>query len=532
MNFISVTFLFFLAIVFGIYFLAPQRWRWIVLLVASYVFYAFSALWMLVILVITTVITYGFGILLGRENQRFEQQKSTQFSGFSTEQIKGEKSRHQRIKRGIVAGGLLLVFSILIALKYSDFLALNFHHLFQVIGIRSELTAYSWLLPLGISFYTFQSAGYLIDIYRGKIMPELNLAKLALFVSFFPQIIQGPISRYSELAQQLYVPHDFDYTRVKFGLQLILWGYFKKLVIADRAAVLVNTIFDNPSDYQGTMLFVGAFFFCIQIYGDFSGGIDIARGVSQVLGISLPDNFLRPFFAVSVSDFWRRWHITLSNWMRDYIFYPLSLSRGFARMGKFTRKVFGNSLGKKIPTVIAMWLTFFLVGIWHGANWKYLMYGIYNGFFIILGILIGPGIGQLTGKFKIRENHPAWRGVQILVTFIIIVFGRFFSRAPTLSVGMEMFGNVFSTFNPRVMIDGSLLKLGLNLPGFIVLFISVFILITVDVLQEKGLRIRKRIARFPMVVRWVFYLVGVLSILVFGIYGIEYDAARFIYRGF
>jgi alginate O-acetyltransferase complex protein AlgI len=532
MNFISISFLFFLVLVFGVYFIVPGRFRWIVLLVSSYVFYAFSALWMLVILFITTLITYGTGILLGKEIGRFESLKASSFTGMIDDEKKLKKSKHQQVKKWIMTAGLLLVFAILVGLKYGDFLALNFHHLFKFLGLKSELTAFSWLLPLGISFYTFQSAGYLIDIYREKIKPETNLARLALFVSFFPQIIQGPISRYSELAEQLFKGNEFDYTRVKFGLQLILWGYFKKLVIADRAAVLVNTIFNNHTEYHGSMLFLGAFTYCIQIYGDFSGGIDIARGVAQVLGITLPENFLRPFFAVSVADFWRRWHITLSNWMRDYIFYPLSLSRGFVQMGKFTRKVFGNSLGKKLPTVIAMWITFFLVGIWHGANWKYLMYGIYNGFFIILGMLVGPGIGHMTGKLRIRESNPAWKGFQILVTLVIIVMGRFFSRAPTLSIAMEMFGNVFDTFNPQTLVDGSLLKLGLNLPGVIVLLISTLILITVDVVQERGLKIRECITRLPVVVRWGVYLIGVLSILVFGIYGIEYDAARFIYRGF
>ncbi len=278
----------------------------------------------------------------------------------------------------------------------------------------------SWILPLGISFYTFQACGYLIDVYRGKIQPDQNLGKFALFVSFFPQMVQGPISRYDELANQLFSPKKFDLPRIQNALQLFFWGLFKKLVIADRVAILVNTIFDNQQEYKGLVLLLGSLMYCIQIYTDFSGGIDIARAVAEGLGITLTNNFARPFFANSIENFWRRWHITLSSWTRDYIFYPLSLSKSFAKMGRTTRKVFGNEIGKKIPTLLAMIITFLVIGIWHGPNWKFVVYGLYNGGLIITGMILEQPARNLISKMGIPTNVFIWKLFQVIGTLILL----------------------------------------------------------------------------------------------------------------
>ena len=531
MNFISAEFLVFLAVVFILYFLVPKKTQWIVLLVASYTFYLFSGVAAFALLLVTTTITFFTGILLGKVNQEYALATDTEKLELTREQKQQIKAKKNKQKKWILTAALLLVFGILAFMKYYNFFALNISSLLGLFTPDLKIPGLNLLLPLGISFYTFQSAGYLIDVNRGKIAPDRNLPKFALFVSFFPQIVQGPISRYDELARQLYEHHYFDYTRAKFGLQLILWGIFKKLVIADRAAIIVNTIFNHYPEYEGFTIFMAALLYCMQVYCDFSGGIDIARGIAQVMGIDLPQNFARPFFATSIEDFWRRWHITLSAWVRDYIFYPLSLSKSFTRLGRSARKLLGNQFGKLVPTFLAMIITFLTLGIWHGANWKFVVYGIYNGLLIFFGILFHPIRDRLKVRNKIKNDHFGWRFFEVLTTLILVGFGRYFSRAPSLAVAGDMFKRTFQAFNPRVFFDGTFLNLGLDQKNFYLLLIVMSILIIVELFQEKGVQLRQKISEQHFIFRWVVYLVILFLILIFGVYGIGYNATSFIYRG-
>lgn len=530
MSFLSVQFPVFLVVVFLAYFLTPRRFQWIVLLIASYVFYLFSGVAMTVLLLGTTLITFYTGLLLGRSNQRYNAVIASSTGNLTVEQKSALRDRRNREKKLTLTAALLLIFGILAFMKYSGFLAANLN---AVLGLftSSRLRVLNLLLPLGISFYTFQSAAYLIDINRGKIEPDRNLAKFALFVSFFPQIVQGPISRYDQLAAQLYEGHSFDYTRAKFGLQLILWGLFKKLVIADRAAVIVSTVFKNYWQYEGFTTFAAALFYCIQIYGDFSGGIDIARGVAQIMGISLPQNFNHPFFAVSLPDFWRRWHISLSNWMRDYIFYPLSLSKSFTRLGRGARKLLGNRVGRLVPPFLATILTFLAVGIWHGANWKFVAYGFYNGIFIFLETFIHPLRDRLQKKYNLNFETFGWRFWQVLTTLVVVGFGRYFSRAANLRIAGKMFAKTFESFNPWVFFDGTFLNLGLDQKNLILLLVAIGVLLAVEAFQESSLQIRQKLSEQNLAFRWLVYLVLLFTVIIFGVYGMEYNAASFIYRG-
>lgn len=358
------------------------------------------------------------------------------------------------------------------------------------------------------------------------------MGKYALFVSFFPQIVQGPISRYNELAAQLTESHQFNAQQIKYGAQLILWGLFKKLVIADRIAIAVDIVFHNYTQLSGLTLFAGSFFYCIQIYCDFSGGIDIARGASSMLGIELPINFSRPFFATSIADFWRRWHITLSSWLREYVFYPLSLSRSFARLGKQTRRIFGSYLGKLIPIFLAMLITFMLVGIWHGANWKYVAYGLYNGGLLFLGILLDPLLTRLVARARINPEWFAWRLVKMAGTTFLVVIGRFFAHSADLLTALRMIKRAFKTLNLQALFDGTFLNLGLDGKEWGVLAVALFILLVAGILQEKGYKLREKIAGQNIAVRWAFYYTAIFIIIIFGLYGIKYSATDFIYMGF
>lgn len=532
MAFNSTLFLGFVLLVCLIYFVIPKRFQWIILLAASYFFYIYTAGKLVVFLILTTLTTFYTGLAIGKINEFYKKKISDPENQVKGEEKKklSEKSRKQ--KSLILTAALLLNFGILIFLKYFNFLSASVFGVFHQFIPGLSTPALNLILPLGISFYTFQSTGYIIDVYRGTILPDRHLGKFALFVSFFPQIIQGPISRYSELAEQLYAPHDFDYTRVKFGLQLILWGLFKKMVIADRMVVMVDTVFKTYTTLPGTTIFLGAILYSLQVYCDFSGGIDIARGVAQILGIDMPENFKRPFFATSISDFWRRWHISLSSWMRDYIFYSISLSKSFTKLGRTARKFLGNYFGKMLPTMLAMLITFTLVGIWHGSSWKFVAYGLYNAFFIVLGIFFDPLLEGLFKKYKVNIKNFSWRFYQMGITFILVGFGRYFSRADSFKTAIRMWLRTFRTFNISDFISGNFLNLGLDTAQVLVLVLSLVVLLVVEIVQERGISLRDWIAQQGLVFRWSLYLVAIFTILIFGVYGMGFNRNSFIYMGF
>lgn len=526
MSFVSLYFLAFLAVVFIVYFTVPKRGQWIVLLAASYVFYLFSGAGAVFFILFTTIITFFTGVFIGKVN---DQQASAFADGkgiltqAEKKQIKGAMTKKKKM---ILAAALLAIFCVLFFLKYFGTIA-GFLNLF------SEGNEIKILLPLGISFYTFQSAGYIIDVYRGKYAPDKNFAKFALFVSFFPQIVQGPISRYDQLAHQLFEPHSFHYREFKFGAQRALWGFFKKMVIADRAAILVNQVVGNYQNYAGFQTGIAMLFYTIQIYADFSGGMDISIGITQSMGMKMTENFRRPYFATSIQDYWRRWHITLGAWMKDYVFYPISISKAFSKLGKFTRKMFGNHLGKLLPTCLAMLIVFFLVGEWHGASLKYVAYGLYNGVLIILGILLTPLLKNANEKkFHIKTERFRFRLLLTLGTFILIWIGKYFAPAPSLTAALKMLQSTFSTFNSAVLFDGSLFDLGLDRSNFILFWIAVAVLFIVSVLQEKGYKIRDAIEKKHIVFRWTIYFTAIFTILIFGVYGSAYNAGDFIYMKF
>ncbi|MFQ9860314.1 MAG: MBOAT family O-acyltransferase, partial [Evtepia gabavorous] len=405
MSFTTLPFLVLVALSVAAYYLLPQRVQWMALLAASMVFYCVGGGKTVLYVFYTAVIVYGSGLLLGRFNDLRR--------AAPKEEKKAITARYKPYRRAVVLVACLANFGLLYVLKYWNFTADLFQPLADQLRPGTQIPLSELVLPLGISFFMFQSVGYVIDVYRDKYAPEKNFAKLLLFVSFFPQMVQGPISRFNDLAPQLFARRSLDYTDLKYGIQLILWGYFKKMVIADRAAVLVNTVLDDPWSYSGSILAVGVLFYCIQLYGDFSGGIDITRGVARLFGIDLAENFRRPLFSTSLTDFWRRWHITLGAWMRDYLFYPLSLSKPFGKLGKFTRKHLKGKLGKILPTSLATFLVYFVIGIWHGANWRYVAFGFWNGGIITLSLLLAPYVLRWKQALRINDKSIGWHRCQL-----------------------------------------------------------------------------------------------------------------------
>ena len=555
MAFTSFNFLVFVAATVLVYYVAPRKFRWLVLLAASYTFYLMSSPKTFVFILLTTVITFLGGIQIDKANQECREYIDAHKDSLSRDEKKAIKEQYKHSKKKHAAIVLIADFGILAILKY-------FRYYIEAMGIPglSAMTG-SLLIPLGISFYTFQSAAYIIDIYRDKIRADRNIVKFALFTSFFPQIIQGPIARYDHLANQLYEGHSFEYNNLAHGAQLMLWGFFKKLVIADRVAIMVSAVFDNYQDYQGWAVFAALIGYTIQIYGDFSGGIDIARGVARCMGIDMGHNFKRPYFSDSLSEFWRRWHMSLSFWCRDYIFFSISLSKTFGKMGKSLRKVLGDRVGKLFPVLCAQMATFITIGLWHGAEFKYVAYGLYNGIVIISGLLLEPYFKKWIEALHINIESKGWKLFQILRTMLIVICGRVFPKAASFTVALSMFASIFK-FSNKLGIKDTIHAMGLTKYDYIVLFVGCLIWFCVSLIEEReerlarageetggsivagkatgvvstivetGAEFRNALDKKPLPVRWAVYIVAVMAVIIFGVYGVGYDASTFIYRGF
>ncbi|MCL2362708.1 MAG: MBOAT family protein [Defluviitaleaceae bacterium] len=513
MPFTSINFIFFIVGALLFYYVVPLRFRWIALLLASYVFYMVGGWTTVFYIVFTTVLTFCAAQLLGRLN--------TKLAGLPGKDA--EAIRIKKLKKYIVSLTILICFGMLFVLRYWNFTL-------ELIGSDRWMEQFglNLLIPLGVSFFIFQSVGYVIDVYRGKHSPEGNLVKYALFVSFFPQIIQGPISRFHELSPQL-DGNAFDFTNIKYGIQLIMWGYFKKLVIADRTAVAVNYIFENITIHSGAVIAFAVFFYCIQLYGDFSGGIDITRGVAKMFGIDLAINFRRPIFAISLADFWRRWHITLGAWLKDYLFYSMALSRPIIRIGKFTRRKIGGTLGKVIPTAICTFTVYFLIGVWHGANFRWVAFGIWNATIITSSLLMAGNFTWIKAKLRINDKSKCWWVVSIARTAFIVFMGRYITRSPRLVYTLSMWRSTFTNFQFSTLFDGTLLQFGLTSLDMVIVALGVLVLLFIEFRQEKGVEIRESLAKRCFIFQMIAMFLLFAAIFFFGIWG---DAEYFIYMQF
>ena len=518
-----------------VYFLfSGRKHQWVVLLVSSYVFYLYTGYRYAAFLVITTLSTYAVALWIDRIGKTGKQMLKDHKADWDKETKKACKEQIKRKKRWAAATALVLNLGILAFLKYYNFFAGSLASL-----MGAQAPALKLFLPLGISFYTFQSVGYVMDVYREKVAAERNVLKVALFVSFFPQIVQGPISFYDQLAHQLYEPHRFDFTRLKHGGELILWGFFKKLVIADRAIIAINAVVDRYSSVEGGTLFFTVLLYALQLYADFSGGIDISRGVAQIFGIHLTDNFRRPYFATSINDYWRRWHITLGAWMKEHVFYPIALSHGFAafskkiRQTRFGKTAAGQHVAKVLPTSIASLIVFLLVGVWHGADWKYVAFGLWNGGVIMLSTLLEPVFEHMAMRLHINVKSFGFRLFQMLRTFLVVLVGYVFDIAPDFYQAMYTFGHVFTSWNASASF-AEIAQLGLHIKEFWLLGICTVLLLTVSIIQERHSEttVRVLIDRKPFILRFVMLFVGIMVLLIFGIYGPGYNPAEFVYMNF
>ena len=502
MLFNSIDFLIFFPIVLLVYFVFPHRVRYIWLLAASYFFYMCWNPLYIVLILLSTVITYICGRAVGKL-------KNT--TGM-------EEHKQKKLMKLVIAVGFLSNIVMLIYFKYANFLIETLNPVLAGFHI-GPVNEFDILLPVGISFYIFQALGYIVDVYRGTIKSEKNFLKYALFVSFFPQLVAGPIERSGNLLNQIKEEPShklWDYRRVTSGLILMLWGYFLKVVIADRTAVLVNTVFVGYEGYQMTALMAGAVAFAVQIYCDFSGYSMIAIGAAKVLGFQLMENFDTPYFAVSIVDFWRRWHISLSTWFRDYLYIPL----GGSRCSKL----------KKYRNIL---ITFGVSGLWHGADWTYVAWGLLHGAYQIAEKELAPLARKINDRCHTKTDSFGYRFFRGLVTFVLVDIAWIFFRADSLHQAVHYIKRMVLYRDWWSLFDQQIYTLGLDIRELHILGFALLTLLLVELIKyKKGELIDAFLQRQWIVFRWCVLFMLLFVCIVFGYYGPGFDSSQFIYFQF
>ncbi len=508
-TFTSFYFLCFYACILIIYYLIPKKTQWVFLLLSSIAYYLLSGNGILILYPVCACLAAYAGIRMMSR----------------TDSLKA--------KRAALAGVVLLLVGSLVVLKYVNFGINTVNGIAGLLGSEEAVLAgFKFMVPLGISFYTFSILGYVIDVYNGIAVPQKNFFKMALYGMYFPSVLSGPILRYREDGEQFFIPHPFHYREVTFGLQRMIWGFFKTLVISERMRFVVDTVYGNYGDYPGAYIWLATVCYAFQLYTNFSGCMDIVLGMSQTFGLKLPENFATPFFAKNISEYWRRWHITLGVWMKEYVFYPLLRTGVFTCLSKNMRERFGKKRGKQLTTFLAMFVLWFSVGIWHGGDWKYVIgSGLLHWFYIVSGELLTPFFNKCMEKLHIDPKKRWVDVLRMLRTFFLVNIGFVFFRADSAADAFHMLKGAVSVWNAGILFDGSVFTLGLDFIEFTIAIVSLCILFAVSVMQQKE-SVRERIERKKLPVRWAIWYALLFYTILLGNYGPGYSAAEFIYQGF
>lgn len=518
MTILSFSFFLFAVILLLLYYLTPSKYRWIHLLIGSLVFYFYSSKWLIIFPILSTIVIYIIGRLIGKKNEENAKIKDLEIADDEKKILK-EKNKTQ--KKRFVFIGVILCLMCLVFTKYAGFILENVNSFFKIFNPDANLTVSKLLIPLGISYYTLEAISYIVDVYRGKIPATKNILHLALYLLYFPKVIEGPISRFNDLAKNFFEENKLDFKNITIGLDLIMYGLFKKMLIADRAGIFANSAFSSTTGGLTTLL--AMVLYTVQIYAEFSGCIDIVRGVSYLFSVKLPTNFRQPFFSKSIQEFWQRWHISLGAWIKEYVFFPISLSKMNTKVGKFCKEKLPAYLSKFITVAFPLFFVWIVNGIWHGASYKYVIYGMYYYLIMMLALLLKPLTDKLLDKIKLKDG--VLNTIRILRTILIVVVGMTLFRANTLS----QFGNIMaSLFNHNT----DALAHGLVIIDFVILIVGNLLILIVSLLEEKKkISIENGFTSNPMC-RALVYTFVLCSLVIFGIYGDGYDASEFIYGAF
>lgn len=510
MSLTGFEFYIFAAVIVLFYYVLPKRCQRYVLLVASIVFYCTYGIEKLPFMLVSAVIAYFAARKISAIQEKSENA--------------AEAKKHSK--------PVLLVTTVLLValLLYAKIGTWVMSSIAALLSLKADAVPKA-IVALGVSYYTFSLISYTADVYWRKDKAEKSLLNLLLFTAYFPKILQGPISRHKNLAPQFEQPHSFDYKEFCFGLQLMVWGYFKKMVIADRLSLLINTVFGKPDSYAGSILLVAAMASCIQLYCDFSGCMDIVGGFSQILGLKLEPNFDHPLFSRSASEFWRRWHMTLGTWFKDYIYMPLMISPKLIGLSKKLKDRFGMRASKAFMTIVPLSAVWLLTGLWHGTGWDFVVWGLSWGAIIICSSVFAPEIKKLSKLLHINTSTKSWAVFQTVRTFLLFTASRMITVPGDLAKTALIFSKIFTDFGVASLVDGTLYTLGLDRPNFILAVVCILILWGMSRMQLNG-SVRQKIADCNIVFRWAIYYAAIFSIIIFGIYGPGYDASSFVYMRF
>lgn len=482
MQFTSLSFLIFILIIYVVYNLMPNRFRYIILAIGSTVFYVIGCGQLLLLLFSIALITYIAGRLCAKKY---------------TPHI-----------------SIAVLVLILALFKYSGLLYDTIMSIRQAFGGVPGERVISIALPLGISFYTFEAISYIIDCRNGKIVPERNFLYVYTYLAMFPTVVSGPIERAGNIIPQLKNPKSVDLNRFMNAVMLIMWGFALKLLLADRLAIFVDSVYSNPGNYAGTIVFFATIFYSFEIYADFAGYTAIAIGSGMMMGIDLGPNFDSPYLSSSISEFWRRWHISLSSWLRDYLYIPLG----------------GNRKGD-VRKLINLVIVFTISGLWHGAAWTFVFWGLLHGLYQVVSNVAKVPLTKVNQYFEAKGYSSLFHVLQVIITFLMVNFAWIFFRSDTFSDATAIIKGTLA-ITPWVFLDGSFINVGLSGPDMTLMLIMLAILLLTDVLNKRGIYIRQVIISQPLIVRWAVMISVIIIIATCGIWGPGYSAGNFIYSGF
>lgn len=501
MNFLSYTFLFFILISLFIYYICPKKYQWICLLVSNIVFYAFSGIGSFIFILASSLITFYSAKFVSKINKNLKEQKAV----LDKEAFKIEKQKVTAKKRFILVIMLLLNVGILFYLKYFRILC---HYK-------------TFLIPLGISYYTLQTISYFMDIYNSKYEDETNFFRYFLFISFFPQLLMGPINRYNNLGFQMKKEHNFNFENIKQGIMLILYGGLKKYLIANMLVDRIADIFDsNYTNLPGAIILFGILMYSAYQYADFSGGTHMVLGFAKLFDLDMQPNFKQPYFSVSLANFWQRWHISLGSWMRDYVFYPFALTKTMQKISGWCLNHLGKHFAKSISACISNILVFVLVGIWHGPELHFLLWGLYNGLVIALSDLLKPCFEKINTLLHINVKSKAMYVFRIIRTFIIVNIGWYFDRIVDVKKCFIFLKNTFCNFGnlSEILSRSYLNQVFGHITDFqsqiILVIIGCFITFVISVLQERKIDVYSSIQKKNIFIRWSCYYIPLILIII------------------
>ncbi len=536
MIFTSAQFIISVIVLAVLYYIVPKKAQWPLLLVASIGFYYVAdrkytdlrhdhSCPHLIFILVTFIVAFLTAYLIGRIDQKTKAYLSASKETISKEEKKAYKAKAKSKKWAVLLVGLIIALGLLCVTKYTNFVISNINSFLKE---GSKIRHFDIVIPAAISYYTFQTCSYVIDVYRGKTEPQKNPFKLLLFVSFFPLMVQGPICRYDDLAPTLFGEHKLLETNISKGLTRVIWGYFKKMVVANRIAPAVIALSTDTDTYKGTFVFVAMLFYAFDLYCDFTGGIDITIGIAKVLGIDVAENFNLPYFSKNIKEYWNRWHITMGTWFTDYIFYPVSVCGPMLKLSKWSREHLGQKIGKRVTVYLASLLVWFTTGLWHGAAWNFIVWGLMNYVVIMISQELEPLYAKFHSKVKIK-NTVGYGIFEIIRTVLLMSMIRMFDVYRNVPLTFKMVGTMFTNINLKIFADGSLLNIGLGKHDYIVLAAAFVIILTVSIIKaKKGVVFKDS----NFAVRHFLLALLLIVIVVFGAYGEGYDATQFIYNQF